>query len=146
LFHPHRRDESWRAEVGNGGLVAGFVGRAIASLDVLVNPGSHETFCQVVQEALCAGVPVIAAASGGPLDLVRHGENGWLWAGDDPEVLAAQVAAVRDDPAELADVRSRARSSVSFRTWSRVTDQLLSHYRTALDEHPAQHVRRSIGA
>jgi phosphatidylinositol alpha 1,6-mannosyltransferase len=199
LFHPHRRDESWRAEVGNGGLVAGFVGRlapekrvellepvsrmdgvrlvvvgdgpkrkalertlgnahftgqlqgtelarAIASLDVLVNPGSHETFCQVVQEALCAGVPVIAAASGGPLDLVRHGENGWLWAGDDPEVLAAQVAAVRDDPAELADVRSRARSSVSFRTWSRVTDQLLSHYRTALDEHPAHHVRRSIGA
>lgn len=198
-FHPRRRDDAWHDEVGEGGLVVGYVGRlatekrvdmlepvteldgvrlvvvgdgpkrkslertlsaahftgqltgadlgrTMASLDVLVNPGADETFCQVVQEALCAGVPVIAAASGGPLDLVRHGDNGWLWAGDDPEVLAAQVAAIRDDPGELADVRSRTRASVSFRTWSRVTDQLLGHYRTALDEHPRRPQRDRLGA
>ena len=77
---------------------------------------------------------------------MRHGDNGWLWAGDDPEVLAAQVAAIRDDPGALADVRSRTRASVSFRTWSRVTDQLLAHYRTALDEHPSRGLRDRIGA
>jgi phosphatidylinositol alpha 1,6-mannosyltransferase len=111
-----------------GQLTGRDLGRTMASLDLLVHPGADETFCQVVQEALCAGVPVITAAMGGPLDLVRHGENGWLWAGDDPALLAAQVAQVRDEPAERAAVRARARPSVVARTWGRVTDQLLAHY------------------
>src|SRR5206468_10762559 len=83
--------------------------RIVASLDLMVQPGRDETFCQVVQEALCAGVPVITAAAGGPLDLVRHGENGWLWAGGDAHVLAAQVAWVREHRAALAAARERAR-------------------------------------
>ena len=41
------------------------LGRIVASLDLLVHPGNDETFCQVVQEALCAGVPVVTAAAGG---------------------------------------------------------------------------------
>jgi phosphatidylinositol alpha 1,6-mannosyltransferase len=111
------------------GLLTGSeLGRTMASLDLLVHPGADETFCQVVQEALCAGVPVITAASGGPLDLVRHGENGWLWAGDDPAVLAAQVACVHAERSERAMVRARTRPSVVGRTWARVTDQLLGHY------------------
>src|SRR5664279_2754246 len=73
-----------------GQLVGLELGRLMASLDVLVHPGDVETFCQVVQEALCSGVPVVTVAAGGPLDLVRHGENGWLWAGDDPRLLAAR--------------------------------------------------------
>src|SRR5664279_4466647 len=71
-----------------GQLTGAELGRTMASLDLLVHPGADETFCQVVQEALCAGIPVITAAAGGPLELVRHGENGWLWAGDDPAILA----------------------------------------------------------
>ncbi|PZS20533.1 MAG: hypothetical protein DLM57_01265 [Pseudonocardiales bacterium] len=111
-----------------GQLTGTELGATMASLDLLVHPGADETFCQVVQEALCAGVPVIAAAAGGPLDLVRHGENGWLWAGGDPAVLAAQVASVRDGRAERAAVRARTRGSVVGRTWGRVTDQLVGHY------------------
>ncbi len=119
-----------------GQLTGRDLGRTMASLDLLVHPGADETFCQVVQEALCAGVPVITAATGGPLDLVRHGENGWLWAGDDPALLAAQVAQVRDEPAERAAVRARARPSVVARTWGRVTDQLLAHYGRVTADRP----------
>lgn len=115
-----------------GQLTGAELGRVMASLDLLVHPGADETFCQVIQEALSAGVPVVAAASGGPLDLVRHGENGWLWAGDDPHLLAAQVAAIRDEPAERAWVRTRTQPSVAGRSWGRLTEQLLGHYRRAI--------------
>ncbi|MPR00432.1 glycosyltransferase [Modestobacter sp. I12A-02628] len=103
------------------------LGRLVASLDLLVHPGADETFCQAVQEALAAGVPAVVAASGGPLDLVRHRENGWLWAGDDPHELAALVAGLRDAPATVREAAGRARASVAHRTWARVGDELLDH-------------------
>jgi phosphatidylinositol alpha 1,6-mannosyltransferase len=128
--------------VFTGQLVGPELGRVMASLDVLVHPGADETFCQVIQEALCAGVPVIATAAGGPLDLVRHGDNGLLWAGDDPTLLAAQVAALRDDRAALAALAMRARPSVVHRTWDRITDELLDHYGTVISARRSRHVEQ----
>lgn len=108
------------------------LGRLVASFDLLVHPGADETFCQAVQEGLASGVPALVAASGGPLDLVRHGENGWLWAGDDPHVLAATVAGLRDDRLSLRAAGNRARRSVRHRTWARLGDELIGHYRHVL--------------
>jgi phosphatidylinositol alpha 1,6-mannosyltransferase len=105
---------------------------AFASLDVFVHPGAEETFGQAVQEALASGVPAVAPAAGGPLDLVRHGENGWLWAGDDPGLLCDQVASLCAEPELRARMGLRARISVLDRTWQRVGDDLLGHYRTVI--------------
>ncbi|WP_369139109.1 glycosyltransferase family 4 protein [Modestobacter versicolor] len=110
-----------------GQLGGAELGAVVASLDLFVHPGADETFCQAVQEALAAGVPAVVAASGGPLDLVRHRENGWLWAGDDPQVLAALVAGLRDDPAARSAAAARARPSVAGRTWGRIGDELIGH-------------------
>jgi len=118
--------------VFTGRVVGEELGDLVSSLDLLVHPGADETFCQAVQEALAAGVPALVAASGGPLDLVRHGENGWLWAGDDPWVLAAQVAGLRDDRLTLRVAAGRARASVAHRTWGRLGDELLGHYEHVL--------------
>src|SRR5262249_28339199 len=74
------------------------LGEIVASLDVFVHPGLDETFCQAVQEALAAGVPVVAPAAGGPLDLVRHGDNGLLWSPHTPELLHAAVDELVADP------------------------------------------------
>ncbi|SDF68526.1 glycosyltransferase family 4 protein [Klenkia brasiliensis] len=118
--------------VFTGRVVGEELGDLVSSLDLLVHPGADETFCQAVQEALAAGVPALVAASGGPLDLVRHGENGWLWAGDDPWVLAAQVAGLRDDRLALRAAAGRARASVAHRTWGRLGDELIGHYEGVL--------------
>ncbi len=102
---------------------------AFASLDVFVHTGESETFCQTVQEAQASGVPVVAPASGGPLDLVRPGETGLLY---DPADRASLRAAVESLVGELALRRSLARAArrqVSGRTWEAVVDELVdTHY------------------
>ena len=115
-----------------GELRGAALSTALASLDIFVHPGANETFCQAVQEALAAGVPVVAAAHGGPLDLVRHGENGWLWNDDEPGLLREQVRTLVADRELRQRMGVRARESVRDRTWAALGDQLLDHYRSVI--------------
>ena len=98
----------------------------LASLDVFVHTGADETFCQTIQEALASGVPVVTPAAGGPMDLVRHGENGWLFPDDDPALLRSAVAElVADDPRRLV-MGQRARASVERRSWNELGEELVA--------------------
>jgi len=106
--------------------------RAFASLDVFVHPGADETFCQAAQEALASGVPVVAAAAGGLLDLVRHDETGLLWPSDDPAALVAAVRRLAADPDRRAAMAIAAHASVAGRSWEVLGDQLIGHYRAAM--------------
>jgi glycosyltransferase involved in cell wall biosynthesis len=54
------------------------LGRAVASMDVLLNPSVTETFGNVTLEAMASGVPVIAARATGSTSLVADGETGRL--------------------------------------------------------------------
>jgi len=111
-----------------GFLTGDDLATAIASLDVFVHTGRHETFCQTVQEALCAGVPVVAPRSGGPVDLVAHGENGFLWDPSDPASLAEHVGRIVHDEHLRLRLADRARASVVHRTWESVLSDLIGTY------------------
>jgi phosphatidylinositol alpha 1,6-mannosyltransferase len=100
----------------------------VASLDVFVHTGANETFCQAVQEALSAGVPVVAPAAGGPLDLVEPGGNGLLFPPGDGPALRAAVEALAADEAGRVVMGAQARLSVRGRTWPAICGQLLGHY------------------
>lgn len=100
----------------------------VASLDVFVHTGADETFCQAVQEGLAAGLPVVAPASGGPLDLVRPGHNGLLYPPDEPAALRAAVATLAGDAEMRARMGNHARLSVHGRDWTAICDELLDHY------------------
>ncbi|MCX5534864.1 glycosyltransferase family 1 protein [Streptomyces sp. NBC_00006] len=102
--------------------------RIFASLDVFVHTGPYETFCQTVQEAMASGVPVIAPAAGGPLDLVAHGRTGMLVPPGDPEALRDAVWALSGDPGLRATYGSAGRAAVSGRSWEAVGDLLVEHY------------------
>ena len=105
-----------------------------ASFDVFVHTGLDETFCQSVQEALASGVPVVAPASGGPIDLVQHGRNGYLWDPASPESLVGAVEDLAQYPVLRARLSAEARSSVLARPWSALTADLVGHYRAVIDE------------
>ncbi|MEV0822303.1 glycosyltransferase family 4 protein [Nonomuraea rubra] len=112
--------------------------QAVASFDVFVHTGVNETFCQAVQEALASGVPVVAPAAGGPLDLVRPGLNGLLHPPDDPPGLRAAVALLAADASLRARMGLAARESVAGRAWPAVCAELVAHYRDVLTPAPGE--------
>lgn len=115
-----------------GMLTGAALYRAYADLDVFVHTGTHETFCQAVQEALSSGVPAVAPASGGPLDLVQHGTNGVLWDPLDPASIRDAVAELARDPALRAGMGTHARHGVLDRSWAAIGDEMLGHYRDVM--------------
>ena len=115
--------------VFTGQLVGEELAVAMASLDVFVHPGEHETFCQAVQEALASGVPVVAVNRGGPRDLVIPGRTGYLVEVDTfADDLKAAVPALTEDGLRR-HFSVAARRSVLRRTWPAVCDELVGHYR-----------------
>ncbi|WP_235510878.1 glycosyltransferase family 4 protein [Curtobacterium sp. Leaf261] len=102
-----------------------------AALDVFVHTGPAETFGQTLQEAHASGVPVIAPARGGPLDLVTPGVDGELFDPDDPQSLRRAVLAMHEDRVAAARRGAAGRRRVEDTTWERVGDELLAHHDTA---------------
>ncbi|WP_251092563.1 glycosyltransferase family 1 protein [Streptomyces sp. Caat 7-52] len=111
-----------------GRRTGGELARIFASLDLFVHTGPFETFCQTVQEAMASGVPVVAPAAGGPLDLVAHGRTGLLVPPRDAGAVQEAVRALAADPARRAAYGAAARAMVDGRTWAAVGDQLIGHY------------------
>jgi phosphatidylinositol alpha 1,6-mannosyltransferase len=105
----------------------------VASLDVFVHTGADETFCQAIQEALAAGVPVVTPAAGGPLDLVRHGDNGLLFPPGQPALMRQAVLELVRNAELRARMARNARRSVQGRTWVALGDELMDHYASVAD-------------
>lgn len=121
-------------------VFTGFLGgeelaTAVASLDLFVHPGELETFCQTIQEAMAAGVPVVATGRGGPVDLVDVSRTGWLYPPGDLNQLRAHVADLMGDDAKRQAFAEAAFASVQGRTWPVLCELLVQHYEEVVVEH-----------
>ncbi|WP_199040874.1 glycosyltransferase family 4 protein [Glycomyces salinus] len=100
----------------------------VASLDVFVHSGSDETFCQSVQEALASGVPAVGPASGGLMDRIDDGVNGFLYGCGDLAGLRSAVGRLAGDPELRRSMGRAARAGTEGRGWESVNDRLIEHY------------------
>lgn len=82
------------------------------ALDVVVHASFGEPFGLVLVEAMALGKPLVAAAEGGPLEIVEDGVSGLLTPPGDPERLAEAVLRILRSPrlAEALTVGARARA------------------------------------
>jgi phosphatidylinositol alpha 1,6-mannosyltransferase len=103
---------------------------AYASFDVFLHTGTEETFGQTLQEAHASGLPVVAPRAGGPIDLVDHGLNGFLFDPVDDAEMRSSIELLARDPALRQRMGEAGRRSVLGRSWESVCDTLFDHYRS----------------
>jgi glycosyltransferase involved in cell wall biosynthesis len=85
-----------------------------AACDLYVHTGLAESFGLAMLEAAASGLPVVAVAEGGPLEILRDGETGLLAPPTAPQ-LAAAIVALGRDPARARAMGARARADVLAR-------------------------------
>jgi glycosyltransferase involved in cell wall biosynthesis len=117
----HRRFlESLVSELGLSGIVTmpGWhddMPAMLSSLTVFVSAARSEPFGLAIVEAMAAGLPIVAAASEGALEIIEDGHTGKLVPLDDPEALAHAVNTLLDSPPERFRLSQNARLSARSR-------------------------------
>jgi D-inositol-3-phosphate glycosyltransferase len=86
--------------------------------DVVLVPSRSESFGLVALEAAACGVPVVASAVGGLLNVVHDGVSGVLVDGRDPARYARAISQLLDDPRGAAAMGAAAAERARHFTWS----------------------------
>ncbi len=129
-----------RAEGIDGVFFTGWHGHeelptGLGCADVFVSPSVGEAFGQVFIEAMACGLPVIAAASGGPLSFVNDvagAPNGWLVTPDDEASLALALAESTTGPQAARERATRSANGLeqvrARFSWSAAARQVVGVY------------------
>jgi L-malate glycosyltransferase len=110
----------------------------LAAADLFVLPSRSEAFPNGAIEAMAAGLPVIATAVGGLLDLIDDGRTGLLVAPSDREALTTAITSVVDNPAFGHRLGAAAREEVTARySFDRMVSGFENLYEEGLHRHPS---------
>jgi glycosyltransferase involved in cell wall biosynthesis len=109
--------------------------RWMAESRAFVLPSLSEGLGRVALEAMAAGTPVIASRVGGIVDLIRHGETGYLVGPGDEAGLAEEIVRVAAWGEEVAAVCRRARE---LATSLFSTEAYVGAYRRLLEACPGE--------
>jgi glycosyltransferase involved in cell wall biosynthesis/predicted metal-dependent phosphoesterase TrpH len=128
--------ERLRDRVGGSATFLGWLhgaelAKVYASADLFFFPSATDTFGQVILEAQASGLPVLALAAGGPLELIENQVTGLLRDAD-REQLASALLELAGSPLLRKHLASAALGAVRERTWESALERLASGYRHAL--------------
>jgi glycosyltransferase involved in cell wall biosynthesis len=83
------------------------------AMNVILHTSTEaEPFGRVVIEGMAAGRPVVAAAAGGVLEIIRHRENGWLVKPGDVDGYVEAIETLRAMPQLAQDLADQANADV----------------------------------
>ncbi len=98
-----------------------------ATLHVI--PSHYEGLPTVLLEAMSCGLPVIATAVSGNLDVIENGENGLLIPPKSPKEMANAISILLEDSSWRHDLGKAARKTIEKKfTWDIVSDRILQCY------------------
>jgi glycosyltransferase involved in cell wall biosynthesis len=102
-----------------------------ATLYVL--PSHYEGLPTVLLEAMACGLPVVATAVSGNLDVITDQKNGLLIPPKAPQQLAEAITNVLDDENLRKTLGANARKTIEQHyTWDKISDHFLTQYQSLL--------------
>ena len=141
---PKRKD--YEAQVESAGLTQhfSFLGRrsdvpqVLASCDIAVLPSLAEGLPNAVLEYLASGLPVVATALGGNLEVFQDGITGLLVPPKNPHALAMALSRLLSDSQFTGQIAKAGLESVVSRfSFERLVNEVDRLYTQLLDERPA---------
>lgn len=136
---PAARDRTrWLGKVSNDDAI-----RATAESDLFVLPSRYEPWGLVVNEAMAAGLPVVAHRfCGAAVDLIVPGRTGWIVEEVSASAFADVLRAAAADPERLAHMGCQALARVQRWSIDRTVDGVTAAVRDACGSAPSR-VRRT---
>lgn len=103
----------------------------LSNLDLFLLSSTSEGFSIATIQAMAAGLPVIVTRSGGPEEIVSHGETGWLVQPGSAEAIAQAILKLSTDQVLCAQIALKGQQH-AIRTFDRCN--MLSAYQTIYDD------------
>jgi len=119
--------------------------RALASMDILLNPSVTETFGIVTLEAMSCGVPVVGADAPGTSSLIADQVNGRLVQAGDIAGFADAVAYYAANPGERAAAGAAGTLRAAKCSWDAANRALAENYIRVIERHAGHLAERSFG-
>ena len=139
-------EDRMRARLGRAATFLGWLdgdelAATYASADVFLFCSTTDTFGQVVLEAQASGLPVVAAAAGGPAELIEDGRSGLLCP-PRAEALGDAVAGLAGSRSTRERLARGGLAAVRERTWEASLAQLAEGWHRALNRGGAEAAAR----
>lgn len=101
---------------------------------IYILPSHYEGLPTVLLEAMSCGLPVVATAVSGNLEVVSSGKNGILVPQKSPKEMADAISMLLDDDKMRKELGKNARETVEERyTWDIISDKILRCYEPLLE-------------
>ena len=100
-----------------------------ASSDVFMFPSTTETFGNVVLEAMASGLPVVAAAAGGPMGIVNRSEAGFVVEPKNEQAFFDKISEILDNPVKHQQFSQNAVVYAQSQNWDKLCAQMIAKLR-----------------
>ena len=100
--------------------------------DIFVFPSFHEGMPVSALEAMACGLPIICSEIRGNVDIIREGDNGYLFQPSDVETLARKLEYLLDDAEKRKIMGLKNKENVKDFSLESVTEELKKIYKSVL--------------
>jgi D-inositol-3-phosphate glycosyltransferase len=103
-----------------------------SAADACIVPSYYESFGLVALESLACGTPVVATDVGDLKNIIRHGENGYVIADNNPQELARKINLLLSRRGDGGESALAIRASVSGYSWPNIAEAIIREMRQVL--------------
>ncbi|MBN1131163.1 MAG: glycosyltransferase family 4 protein [Chitinispirillaceae bacterium] len=122
----------------------GDVAAIMKAATLLAVPSHGEPFGRIIVEAWACGLPVVATDAGGPAELIRDNENGFLVPVQNPPALAEAIGTLLARPERRAALCAAGKKRANDFSIERHRDTVMAIYKRLLQRNGTDRGRRPV--